>query len=209
MDAAFDIFTAFALQLFIIVDPLAGLPVFLAITPDNTRQERQTMAIRGCLVAFVVLVFFILFGRFVMTYFGIETPAIRICGGLLLFVISLEMLYGRPTGTGTSRREERIAETKEDISITPLAFPLLAGPGAIATCLIFAEHARTAESFLALLFGNAVVFVVTCLLLLRADTLLRLLGALGTAIVTRLMGLILAFLSVQYVIDGIRGAFAL
>jgi multiple antibiotic resistance protein len=209
MDAAFDIFTAFALQLFIIVDPLAGLPVFLAITPNNTRQERRTMAIRGCLVAFLVLVFFILFGRWVMAYFGIETPAVRICGGLLLFVISLEMLYGRATGTGTSRREERLAEAKEDISITPLAFPLLAGPGAIATCLIFAEHAGTAGSFLALLGGSALVFVVTCLLLLRADSLLHVLGALGAAIVTRLMGLVLAFLSVQYVIDGIRNAFGL
>ncbi len=209
MDAAFDLFTAFALQLFIIVDPIAGVPVFLAITPDNTRQERRTMAIRGCLVAFAVLVFFILFGRLVMTYFGIETSAVRICGGLLLFVISLEMLYGRPTGTGTSRREERLAEAKEDVSITPLAFPLLAGPGAIATCLIFAEPARTVLSLLALLGGSALVFVVTCLLLLRAETLLRLLGALGTVIVTRLMGLVLAFLSVQYVIDGIRNAFGL
>ncbi len=209
MDAAFDIFTAFALQLFIIVDPVAGVPVFLSITPNNSRQERRTMAIRGCLVAFAVLVFFILFGRLVMTYFGIETSAVRICGGLLLFVISLEMLYGRPTGTGTSSREERLAEVKEDISITPLAFPLLAGPGAIATCLIFAEHARTIASFLALLSGSAVVFIVTCMILLRADTLLRLLGALGAAIVTRLMGLVLAFLSVQYVIDGIRNAFGL
>ncbi|WP_432820954.1 MarC family protein [Trichloromonas sp.] len=209
MEAAFDVFTAFALQLFIIVDPIAGVPVFLAITPDNTPQERRAMAIRGCLVAFAVLVFFLLFGRMVMNYFGIETPAVRICGGLLLFVISLEMLYGRPTGTGTSRREERLAEVKEDISITPLAFPLLAGPGAIATCLIFAEHARTAASLLALLGGSAAVFFVSCLFLLRADTLLRLLGTLGTAIVTRLMGLVLAFLSVQYVIDGIRSAFRL
>jgi multiple antibiotic resistance protein len=209
MEAAFDIFTAFALQLFIIVDPIAGVPVFLAITPDNSREERRAMAIRGCLVAYAVLVFFLLFGRLVMAYFGIETSAVRICGGLLLFVISLEMLYGRPTGTGTSRREERLAEAKEDISITPLAFPLLAGPGAIATCLIFAEHARTALSYLALLGGSAAVFVVTCLVLLRADDLVRLLGVLGTAIITRLMGLVLAFLSVQYVVDGIRNAFGL
>lgn len=167
------------------------------------------MAVRGCLVAFVVLVFFILFGRMVMAYFGIETPAVRICGGLLLFAIALEMLYGRPTGTGTSRREERLAEAKDDISITPLAFPLLAGPGAIATCLIFTENARTAGSFLALLSGNAIVFVVTCLLLMRADDLVRLLGVLGTVIVTRLMGLILAFLAIQYVVDGIRNAFGL
>lgn len=207
MDSSFAIFTAFALQLFIIVDPIAGVPVFLAITPDNTRAQRRAMAVRGCLAAFAILVFFLLCGRLMMDYFAIETAAVRICGGLLLFVISLEMLYGRPTGTGTSRREERLAEAKADISITPLAFPLLAGPGAIATGLIFVEQVRTAADYLALLAASALVFIATCLLLLRADTLLRLIGALGAAIVTRLMGLVLAFLAVQYVLDGIRQAF--
>lgn len=208
MDSSFAIFTAFTLQLFIIVDPIAGVPVFLAITPDNTRAQRRAMAVRGCLAAFAILVFFLLCGRLMMDYFAIETAAVRICGGLLLFVISLEMLYGRPTGTGTSPREERLAEAKADISVTPLAFPLLAGPGAIATGLIFVEHVRTAADYLALLAASALVFIATCLLLLRADTLLRLIGALGAAIATRLMGLVLAFLAVQYVIDGIRGAFA-
>jgi multiple antibiotic resistance protein len=209
MATAFELFFAFSLQLFIIVDPLVGVPLFLVITPDNTRQERRAMAIRGSLAAFGVLVFFILCGRLMMSYFGIETASVRICGGLLLFVISLEMLYGRPTGTGTSRREERLAEAKADISITPLAFPLLAGPGAIATALIFAEHAKSLPGLVALLAGNAVVFAVTGWLLLRADDLARAFGTLGAAIVTRLMGLLVAFLAVQYVVDGIRGAFGL
>jgi len=207
MDSSFTLFSAFALQLFIIVDPIAGVPVFLAITPDNTRAQRRAMAVRGCLAAFAILVFFLLCGRWVMSYFAIETSAVRICGGLLLFVISLEMLYGRLSGTGTSPREEQLAEAKEDISITPLAFPLLAGPGAIATGLIFVEQVHSTADYLALLAASAIIFVVTCLLLLRADALLRLIGALGAAIVTRLMGLVLAFLAVQYVIDGIRGAF--
>lgn len=209
MDTAFELFFAFALQLFIIVDPLAGVPVFLAITPDNSRQERRSMALRGSLAAFGILVFFILCGRLVTTYFGIETASVRICGGLLLFVISLEMLYGRSTGTVTSRREERLAEAKEDISITPLAFPLLAGPGAIATALIFAEHAQSLTAWAALLAGNGVVFAMTGLFLFHADPLARCFGTLGAAIVTRLMGLIMAFLAVQYVVDGIRGAFNL
>lgn len=207
MDSSFALFTAFALQLFIIVDPIAGVPVFLAITPDNTPAQRRAMAVRGCLAAFAILVFFLLCGRWLMNYFAIETSAVRICGGLLLFGISLEMLYGRPTGTGTSPREERLAEAKEDISITPLAFPLLSGPGAIATGLIFIEHVRSVTDYLALLTASAFIFAVTCLLLLRADELLRLIGALGAAIVARLMGLVLAFLAVQYVLDGIREAF--
>jgi multiple antibiotic resistance protein len=129
---------------------------------------------------------------------------VRICGGVLLFVIALEMLYGRPTGTGTSRREERLAEAKEDVSITPLAVPLLAGPGAIATALIFSDRAGAPLDWLALLAAAAVVFAATFLFLRRADALVRWIGSLGTAILTRIMGLLLAFLAVQYVVDGFR-----
>jgi multiple antibiotic resistance protein len=198
-----EFFVLFSVQLFIIVDPVAGVPVFLAITPQNSRAERRKMAVRGCVTAFAVVVFFILAGPWLVDYFGVRTAAIRICGGILLFVIAMEMLYGRPTGTGTSRREERLAEAKEDISITPLAIPLLAGPGAIATCLIFAARAQDFFSYLALLAGSAAVFGATFLLLSHADELLGWVGALGTAILTRIMGLILAFIAVEYVLDGV------
>jgi multiple antibiotic resistance protein len=204
MASAWELFTAFALQLFIIVDPVVGVPVFLAITPHNTAAERRPMARRGCIAAFLVVAFFIVIGPLLLGYFGIQTASVRICGGVLLFIIALEMLYGRPTGTGTSRREERLAEAKEDVSITPLAVPLLAGPGAIATALIFADRAAAPLDWLALLVAAAVVFAVTFLFLRRADDLVRWIGSLGTAILTRIMGLLLAFLAVQYAVDGFR-----
>jgi len=204
MASAFELFTAFAVQLFIIVDPVVGVPVFLAITPHNTAAERRPMARRGCIAAFLVVAFFIVIGPLLLGYFGIQTASVRICGGVLLFIIALEMLYGRPTGTGTSRREERLAEAKEDVSITPLAVPLLAGPGAIATALIFADRAAAPLDWLALLAAAAVVFAVTWLFLRRADDLVRWIGSLGTAILTRIMGLLLAFLAVQYAVDGFR-----
>jgi len=203
MESAFGLFTAFAVQLFIIVDPVAGVPVFLSITPNNTREERRVMAMRGCGTAFLIVLFFILAGPPLFRYFGIETPSVRICGGILLFVIALEMLYGRITGTGTSPREERLAEAKEDISITPLAVPLLAGPGAITTALVFTDRAHTFLAWLALPTAAAAVFAVTYFALLRADTLGRWIGTLGAVVLMRIMGLILAFLSVQYVVDGI------
>lgn len=202
-----ELAAAFALQLFIIVDPVAGVPVFLAITPHDTPGERRVMARRGCIAAFFVVAFFILIGPLLLNYLGIQTASVRICGGVLLFVIALEMLYGRPTGTGTSRREERLAEAKEDISITPLAVPLLAGPGAIATALIFADRAAAPLDWLALLGAAAAVFAATFFILRRADDLVRWIGSLGTAILTRIMGLLLAFLAVQYVVDGVRGVF--
>jgi multiple antibiotic resistance protein len=209
MEIALEMFVAFAVQLFIIVDPVAGVPVFLAITPQNTRQERKTMAFRACLVAFLVVVFFILAGPFILAYFSIQTSAVRICGGVLLFVIAIEMLYGRRTGTGTSYREERLGEAKEDISITPLAIPFLAGPGAITTSLIFSEKVHALLSYLALLLSSVLVFSLTYLFLRWADQLVKFIGILGTTVFTRIMGLVLAFIAVQYVVDGIEIAFGL
>jgi multiple antibiotic resistance protein len=140
-----ELLTVFVIQLFIIVDPLAGIPIFLAITPGKTKLERRAMARRSCIVAFLVIVFFLVAGASILDYFGIKTSAVRICGGILLFIISLELLYGRATGTETSSREEQLAEEKEDVSVTPLAIPLLAGPGAIATTLAFAPVRQAAR----------------------------------------------------------------
>jgi multiple antibiotic resistance protein len=204
-----DLFTNFGVQLFIIVDPLVAIPIFLSITPHNSHAERRQMALRGCLVAFLVLVFFILLGPFLLLYFGIETPAVQICGGILLFVIALEMLYGQPTKTVTSSHEENLAEAKEDISITPLAIPMLAGPGAITTCLLFAKKTEDLAGYLVLIAAAAAVFAITYLLLLRAKNLVQLVGGLGTTIITRIMGLVLAFIALQYAIDGVKTVFHL
>lgn len=205
---AIELFLAFVVQMMVIVDPLAGVPVFLGITPNNDHRERRRLAGRGCLVALGIIVFFLLVGARLLEYFGIQLAAVRICGGVLLFVISLEMLYGRSTGTGASRRERLLAGTKPDISITPLAFPLLAGPGAIATALLFAGQAQSLTGVVALLTGAVVVFAATWLLLCRAEVLTRWMGEFGSAVVTRIMGLILAFVAVQYAIDGVRAVMA-
>ena len=124
MHALPDLFIAFFVQLFIIVDPLVGVPVFLAITPHNTTAERRRMARRGCVAAALVVVFFLYVGPYLLAYFGVKTPAVRITGGVLLFVIAIEMLYGRPTGTGTSPREERLAEAKKRVGLVVDAYGL-------------------------------------------------------------------------------------
>jgi multiple antibiotic resistance protein len=202
-----ELLTVFVIQLFIIVDPLAGIPIFLAITRHKTKPERRHTARRSCVIAFLVLVFFLLAGPYVLGYFGIKTSAVRICGGILLFLIALELLHGRATTTGTSSKEERLAEEKEDVSVTPLAIPLLAGPGAIATTLIFAGRAHDLLSLLVLAEGAAIVFALTYVFFYWADELGRMVGALGMRIVTRIAGLLLAFIAAQYVIDGARTLF--
>ena len=196
--------TIFIIQLFIIVDPLAGIPILLAITPNRTREERRTMARRSCTIAFLVIAFFLLAGPAILGYFGIKTSAVLICGGILLFIIALELLYGRVTGTETSSREERLAEKKEDVTVTPFAIPLLAGPGAIATALLFADRAHSPLYLAGLVAGAAVVFAVVYLFLHWAELLAGVIGALGMKIMMRIMGLLLAFIAVQYVIDGVE-----
>jgi multiple antibiotic resistance protein len=204
-----DLFVHFFFQLFIIVDPLVALPVFLAITPNRTHEERKAIALRGSIIAFFVIVFFLIGGGFLLGYLGIGTSAVRICGGALLFLIGLEMLYGRQSRTETSFREERLAEEKEDVSVTPLAIPLLTGPGAIATTLLFAAKAHSLFGLLLLLLSAAAVFVLTFLVLWKGKWIADLIGQLGLTVLTRVMGLLVAFISVQYIIDGVKGAFDL
>jgi len=197
----------FLIQMLIIVDPVVAMPVLLTITPRNTPAERRHMARRGCSAAFLLSGFFLLAGPVFLTYFGIDTPAVLITGGVLLFLIALEMLYGRITGTGTTPREERLAEERPDVSIFPLAFPVLAGPGAVATCLIFAAQSPSLTQRLALLLASLGVFVLTYLLLARAELLMKMIGSLGVSVATRIMGLLLALLAVQYVINGTTAIF--
>ncbi|BCS53461.1 MarC family protein [Geobacter sp. SVR] len=207
MKAYLELLTVFAIQLFIIVDPLACIPIFLAITPGSSRSERRRLARRSCLIAFVVLTFFLLAGAAIIGYFGIGMPAIQICGGVLLFLIALEFLHGHPTKTETTHLEERLAGEKEDVSVTPLAIPLLAGPGAIATSMVFAGRANTVLAYLTLVAGAGLVFVAVYACLHWADNLARMIGVLGMRVITRIMGFLLAFIGIQYVIDGIRDQF--
>jgi multiple antibiotic resistance protein len=199
-----ELFTVFVIQLFIVVDPVAGIPVFLTITPNKGELERRSLARRGCAIGCIIIIFFLAGGHHVLTYFGIQTSAVQICGGILLFVISLDLLYGRATGTEISNRETRLAEAKQDISVTPLAIPILAGPGAIATSIIFAGRSPGLVEFGVLIVGAMAVFFATYLCLHWADHLNRIIGDLGITILTRIMGLLIAFISVQYVIDGTR-----
>jgi multiple antibiotic resistance protein len=202
MTSAVESAITFFIQMVIIVDPVVAMPVLLAITPRHTPQQRCRTAWRGCAAAFLLSGFFLLAGPAFLLRFGIGPAAVLITGGLLLFLIALEMLYGRMTGTGTTPREERLAEERTDVSLFPLAFPVLAGPGAVMTCLIFAAQAPALEQRLVLLLASVVVFLLTYLILARSELVMKIIGSLGVSIASRIMGLLLALLAVQYVITG-------
>ena len=202
MTAAIESAITFFIQMVIIVDPVVAMPVLLAITPRHTPEQRCRTARRGCGAAFLFSGFFLLVGPAFLARFGIGPAAVLITGGVLLFLIALEMLYGRMTGTGTTPREERLAEERTDVSLFPLAFPVLAGPGAVVTCLIFAAQAPALEQRLVLLLASVGVFLLTYLILARSELVMKMIGSLGVSIATRIMGLLLALLAVQYVITG-------
>jgi multiple antibiotic resistance protein len=197
-------FANVALSLFVIVDPVGCLPVFAAITRKKTREQRRATIRRAVTIAFAVLVVFALAGHWMLAYLGIGMPAVRIAGGILLFFIGIEMLYGRVTQTTTSAPEEEEAVEKDDVSITPLAIPFLAGPGSIAAVILLSGDAGGMRDVLPVLGAVALVLGATWLLLAATDTLLRVLGRIGVRVVARVMGLLLLFLSVQQVIDGLQ-----
>lgn len=193
--------TAFA-TLFVVVDPPGLVPLFIALTQGMSPERRRAMAGRACLIAAGLLLVFGLAGESILTFVGISMPAFRIAGGILLFLTALDMLFERRT----QRREGKQAEPDHDPSVFPLAIPLIAGPGAIASMILLVGQAGASwPATVAVLVLMAALMAVTWAFLLAAPPIERLLGRTGTIVITRLLGMLLAALSVQFVIDGVRG----
>jgi len=200
VDSAFLI-TAFA-TLFVVIDPPGLIPMFIALTPGMTAERRRVIGLRACLIAVLILTLFGLLGEAVLGFIGISMSAFRIAGGILLFLTALDMLFERRT----QRREGQATVHDHDPSVFPIAIPLIAGPGAIATMILLVGE--SGGGWQGILTVHAVMFVVVLmafLLFLIAGPLERALGRTGTVVITRLLGMLLAALSVQFVIDGIRG----
>lgn len=200
MDTAFLI-TGFV-TLFVIIDPIGLTPLFVALTQGMTQKQRQTIALRAILTAIFVLSLFTLFGEAVLGFVGISMPAFRIAGGLLLFLTALDMLFQRRT----KRREDQAEEEDhhDDPSVFPLGIPLIAGPGAIATMILLSGQ-QPGMAGLAMVMGIMLaVLVIVFLLFLTATWLERALGKTGINVVTRLLGMLLSALAVQFVLDGLR-----
>ncbi|WGH78999.1 MarC family protein [Jannaschia ovalis] len=189
--------TAFT-ALFVIIDPIGLVPIFIALTAGMDARHRRAIALRACAVATALLIVFTLAGESLLAFVGISMPAFRIAGGILLFLTALDMLFERRS----QRREGQAESHPEDPSVFPLALPLIAGPGAITTMILLTDGADTVGTVSAIGVMLAVIAVVLILFQLAAP-LERLLGPTGINVVTRLLGMLLAALSVQFVLDGI------
>lgn len=195
--------TAFV-TLAVIIDPIGLAPLFVALTQGAGATERRTIALRACLVAFGVLTVFGLFGDAVLEFLGISLPAFRIAGGVLLFLTALDMLFERRTKRRQGQSQEESPD--DDPAVFPLAIPLIAGPGAIATMILLVSQNENDWLWTASILGvMAAVLLTVFLLFLAGGALERLLGPVGINVTTRLLGMLLAALSVQFILDGITG----
>ena len=200
-----ELFTTAFITLAVIIDPPGCAPIFASLTSGTDANHRRRMAIRSAVVAWCILVFFALFGEPLLDTLGISLSAFRLAGGIMLFMIALDMVFEKRT----ERREERAREIEgtpeaEDISVFPMAIPMIAGPGSIATIMLMSARANGLAEGLVVLVAMTAVLILTLIALLTAGPLMRLIGAKLEAMITRILGVILAALAAQFVLDGLE-----
>jgi multiple antibiotic resistance protein len=189
---------------FFVVDPIGVVPIFIAMTHGDGPEKMRATARRASVVAGALLVFFALFGTLLFKVAGVSLSAFRVAGGIVLLITALDMLRARQTEIRTSPEEAQEATGKEDVAIVPLAIPLLAGPGAIATVMVLMSRASGAVPVVAVVLSILITMAVSYFLLRGAALVQRYLGQSGVAIVQRVMGLLLAAIAVQFIAEGGR-----
>jgi multiple antibiotic resistance protein len=203
-----ELFLSAFVTLFVVIDPPGCAPIYAALTTGASTEQKRSMAFKACLIAGAILLGFALFGQELLGALHIELDSFRVAGGIMLFLIALDMVFEKRT----QRREERAEKLREtpeveDVSVFPMAMPMLAGPGAIASIMLLAGSAHDMGQTLVVLGALLAVLVLTLLALWAASPLMKLVGAQVEAVITRLLGVLLAALAAQYVFDGVRGTF--
>ena len=203
-----ELFGSALVTFLVIIDPPGCAPIFASLTRGATAPDRRSMAFRSFLIAWAILMFFALLGKPMLAALGISLASFRIAGGILLFYIAVEMVFERRT----QRRENRAHSIKgtpqaDDISVFPMAMPMIAGPGSIASAMLWVSRAETPLHVSIVLAAITVVMALTLITLLAAGPLMRLIGPKIEAVITRILGVILAALAAQFVIDGLKQSF--
>jgi multiple antibiotic resistance protein len=203
-----ELFGSALVTFLVIIDPPGCAPIFASLTRGATTVQRRSMAIRSSLIAWLILMFFALLGKPMLHALGISLASFRIAGGILLFYIAVDMVFERRTERRTRRAEaiERTPEV-EDISVFPMAMPMIAGPGSIASAMLWVSRAETPVHIAVVLAAITTVMLMTLITLLAAGPLMRLIGDKVEVVITRVLGVILAALAAQFVIDGLKQSF--
>jgi multiple antibiotic resistance protein len=200
-----ELFTTAFITFVVIIDPPGCAPIFASLTSGTDQAHRRRMAIRSSFVAWCILLFFALLGEPLLNSLGISLSAFRLAGGIMLFIIALEMVFEKRT----ERREERAKEIEgtpeaEDISVFPMAIPMIAGPGSIASIMLLCARANGLAEGAIVLIAMTAVILLTLISLLAAGPLMKLIGAKLEGMITRILGVILAALAAQFVLDGLE-----
>jgi len=208
-----ELFISAFVTLFVVIDPPGCAPIYAGLTSRASATQARAMAIRATLIASAILLVFALFGEALLSGLHIQLDSFRIAGGIMLFMIAIDMVFEKRT----ERREQRAEKIKakatdepdeiEDISVFPMALPMIAGPGSIATVMLLMSRSQGTEQTLVVLAALACVMVLILLSLLAAGPLMRMVGVQAEAVISRLLGVLLAALAAQYVIDGIKAQF--
>ena len=203
-----ELFVSAFVTFLVVIDPPGCAPIFASVTSGATAQHRRAMALRSVAIAAGILLFFGLLGEDLLRALGISLSAFRISGGILLFLIAVDMVFEKRTERREDRAEEVVKENQEDISVFPMAIPMIAGPGSIASVMLLMARSEGLVQSLVVLGALVATLVLTLVCLLLAGPLMRLLGHKMEAMITRLLGVILAALAAQFVIDGIERSFS-
>ena len=203
-----ELFGSALVTFLVIIDPPGCAPIFASLTRGATAAQRRSMAIRSSLIAWAILMFFALLGRPMLHALGISLASFRIAGGIMLFFIAVDMVFEKRTERREKRAEafEKTPEV-EDVSVFPMAMPMIAGPGSIASAMLWVSRAETPLFVATVLAAITTVMLITVVTLLAAGPLMRLIGDKVEAAITRILGVILAALAAQFVIDGLKQSF--
>lgn len=205
-----ELFISAFVTLFVVIDPPGCAPIYAGLTKEASGSQARIMALRATFVAAIILTLFAFFGEALLGALHIELDSFRVAGGLMLFWIAFEMVFEKRTKRRNERADKVNADPEiEDVSVFPMAIPMMAGPGAIAAIMLLMNEAETTTETIEVLAALGAVLALTGIALLAAGPLIRLLGDKVEAVITRLLGVLLAALAAQYVIDGLKGSFGL
>ena len=193
-------------SLFALINPIGIVPIYLSITQDYNKRERDKIAIKAILFSFLVLLLFALIGDFIFSFYNITIHGFRIAGGILLLKISFDMIESKRSRSRTTPTEELEAEEKNDIAYTPLSIPLIAGPGSIASIMILSSEAKNTIDKLTLFATLIIVLIMTFFIFKVSKNLSKNFGKLGLRILQRIMGLILMVISIEFILKGIKNS---
>ncbi len=197
-----QIIVATCVALFPIVDPIGAIPTFVVVTEGDSEDRKTQQLKKACLYVFCMLAVFLIAGNLIMAFFGISIPGIRIAGGIILFRVGQNLLQARPKYT-QSQEEQTESVSKQDVSFTPLAMPILSGPGAIAVTLGLTSSTNYWYDYIAIILGIGLVVLATWLILKAATKVTKFLGVTGMNIIERMMGFLILCISVQFIINGV------